>query len=107
MSFCQKCGNQIEGNFCTRCGTPAVINTQPTKVEMHSTGLTCPHCGSHNVFAQAVSTQKKRGCFAVTMWIILAICTCGLILLIPLLIKKGSKVNTFVVCQNCGYRWRK
>lgn len=36
------------------------------------------------------------------IWIILAVCTCGLILLIPLLTKKGSKTKSVIVCQNCG-----
>jgi uncharacterized membrane protein YvbJ len=32
MVFCNKCGNQFEGNFCDKCGAPAKnssgINTQ-------------------------------------------------------------------------------
>lgn len=64
--------------------------------------LKCKYCGSTNVTAQAVEKQKKRGVFASLMWILLAICTCGLILLIPLLTKKGSKTNSVIVCQDCG-----
>ena len=29
-----------------------------------------------------------------------------LILLIPLLTRKGSKTKTYAICQNCGYKWR-
>lgn len=67
--------------------------------------LVCPHCRSDKVGVQVVERQKKRGCFAATMWILLAICTCGLILLVPLLTRKGSKTVTYAVCHNCGHRW--
>lgn len=69
-------------------------------------GLVCPKCGGRNVTAQVVEKQKKRGCFASIMWILLAICTLGTVLLIPLLTRKGSKTLTFAVCQNCGHRWK-
>lgn len=68
--------------------------------------LVCPNCRSDKVGVQVVERQKKRGCFAAMMWILLAICTCGLVLLIPLLTRKGSKTKTFAVCQDCGYKWR-
>lgn len=68
--------------------------------------MICKKCGSNNVTTQTVAEQKKRGCFSVCMWILLALCTCGLVLLIPLLSKKGSKTVTYAVCNNCGNRWR-
>lgn len=68
--------------------------------------MKCQKCGSENVVVQVTQKQKKRGCFAATMWILLAICTCGLILLVPLLTRKGSKTVTYAVCHNCGYRWK-
>lgn len=70
-------------------------------------GLVCPKCGSRNVSVQVVENQKKRGCFASLMWILLAVTIVGLILLlIPALSRKGSKTLTFAVCQNCGHRWK-
>lgn len=68
--------------------------------------IVCPNCRSDKVSVQVVEKQKKRGCFAATMWILLAICTCGLILLVPLITRKGSKTVTYAVCHNCGYRWK-
>ena len=68
--------------------------------------IVCPNCRSDKVSVQVVERQKKRGCFAATMWIFLAICTCGLILLVPLITRKGSKTVTYAVCHNCGYRWK-
>lgn len=72
--------------------------------------MTCKRCGSNNVTVQAVTNvkTKRRGCFGWLMWIALAICTCGLILIIPLLTnsKTKSKTHSEAVCQNCGKRWR-
>nr|DAO66829.1 MAG TPA: RNA polymerase-like protein [Caudoviricetes sp.] len=68
--------------------------------------MVCKKCGSENVTVQAVAEQKKRGCLASILWIILTLLTCGLIILIPLLIRKGSKVKSYAVCQDCGYRWK-
>ena len=72
--------------------------------------LVCPNCRSERVGVKVVEEgrkkrRKKRGCFAVTMWILLAICTCGLILLVPLLTRKGNKTVVNAVWHNCGYRW--
>lgn len=64
--------------------------------------LKCKHCGSTNITVQAVEKKKKRGILASIIWIVLACCTCGLILLIPLLTKKGSKTKSVIVCQDCG-----
>ena len=64
--------------------------------------LKCKYCGSTNVTVQAVEKQKKRGCLAALLWIILAICTLGFIIWIPLLTKKGSKTKSVIVCQDCG-----
>lgn len=64
--------------------------------------LSCKYCGSTNVNVQAVEKIKKRGVFMSLIWILLAICTCGLILIIPLLTKKGSKTKSVIVCQDCG-----
>lgn len=68
--------------------------------------MTCPNCGSTHIIVQAVAEQKKRGCLMSCLWILLAICTFGLILLIPLLTRKGSKTKTYAICQNCGHKWR-
>ena len=64
--------------------------------------LTCKHCGSTNVVAQAVEKQKKRGIIMSIIWILLAVCTFGIALLIPIFTRKGSKTKSVLVCQNCG-----
>lgn len=68
--------------------------------------MICRKCGSSNVTTQTVAEKKKRGCFATCMWILLALCTCGMVIFIPLLMGKGSKTVTYAVCNNCGNRWR-
>lgn len=68
--------------------------------------MNCPKCNSENVSVQAVAEQKKRGCLMSCVWIALTVCTFGLIILIPLLTKKGSKTVSYAICQDCGYRWK-
>jgi DNA-directed RNA polymerase subunit RPC12/RpoP len=71
--------------------------------------LRCPRCGGDNVFVQAdtETTTKHRGCLAWALWILLAIVTIGLIIIIPLITnsKTKSKTKTQAVCQTCGQRW--
>ena len=64
--------------------------------------LTCKYCGSHNVTVQAIEKLKKRGIIMSLLWILLSVCTLGIVLLIPLLTKKGSKTKSVIVCQDCG-----
>lgn len=64
--------------------------------------LKCKYCNSTNVTVQAVEKQRKRGIIMSIIWILLALCTCGIALLIPILTKKGSKTKSVIVCQNCG-----
>jgi len=68
--------------------------------------MICPKCGSDRVNVQAVAERKKRGCLMSLVWILLAICTLGAVIWIPLLIRKGSKTKAYAVCQNCGNMWK-
>ena len=72
--------------------------------------MRCPKCGSENVTVQAVTKikTKHRGCFGWCLWLLLAFCTVGLILIIPLLTnsKTKSKIHSEAVCQQCGNRWK-
>ena len=76
--------------------------------------MRCPRCGSEYVTVQAVTETitktKHRGCLGWAMWILLAFCTCGLILIIPAVTnsktKTKTKTHTEAVCQSCGNRWR-
>lgn len=72
--------------------------------------MICPGCGSRNVLIQAITETRTRhrGCFGWFLWILLAMITVGLILMIPLLTnsRTKSKTHTEAICQNCGRRWR-
>lgn len=72
--------------------------------------MKCPRCGSHDVLIQAVTETKTkhRGCLGWFFWIVLAIITVGMILIIPLLTnsKTKSKTHAEAICQNCGKRWK-
>ena len=70
----------------------------------------CPKCGSHNIKVEnetKVST-KRRGLLGWSLWILLALCTFGLILIIPIITnsKVKSKSNVVGICQNCGHKWK-
>ncbi|MFR5439850.1 hypothetical protein [Monoglobus pectinilyticus] len=71
--------------------------------------MICPKCGSTNITVQAVTDikTKHRGCLAWFGWILLAICTVGLIIIIPLITnsKTHSKTHSEAICQDCGCRW--
>lgn len=72
--------------------------------------MICPKCGSSNVNVQAVTTNetKHRGCLAWILWILLAVCTLGLILIIPLITnsKIKSQTHNWAICQHCGNKWQ-
>ncbi len=109
--ICPHCGNQNpEGsNFCMKCAK--AVNQPAARTDAQQAGgLRCKKCGSTNVVVQVVTDikTKHRGCIGWALWILLAICTFGLILIIPLLTnsKTKSKNHSEAVCQNCGNRWR-
>jgi hypothetical protein len=72
--------------------------------------MICPKCKSSDVKVQVCTDVrvKHRGCFGWLLWILLAVCTFGIILIIPLLTnsKVKSKNYTLAICQNCGNKWR-
>ena len=51
--------------------------------------------------------EKRRSCLGWLGWILLAICTIGLVILIPFLLgnKEVEKRRSEALCRNCGYRW--
>ena len=72
--------------------------------------MVCNKCGSNNINVQAVTNvkTKSRGCLGWFFWILIIICTFGLVIIIPLLTnsKTKSKTHSEAVCQNCGNRWK-
>ena len=72
--------------------------------------MVCRKCHSNNILItnEVISKTKYRGCFGWLLWILLAIITVGLILIIPIITnsKTKTKNRTIAICQNCGHRWR-
>ena len=62
--------------------------------------MRCPRCGSDFVQIQAVTEvrTKHRGCFGWLLWILLAVVTVGLILIIPLLTNSSTRSEEVVLC---------
>lgn len=68
--------------------------------------MTCPKCNSSNISFQTVTEQKKTGCLTILLYILLACTLFGLLIVIPLMLRKKTETVTYAVCQNCGHRWR-
>lgn len=66
----------------------------------------CPKCHSNNITYQTVSESKKTGCLTVLLYILLALTLCGLLIVIPLMLRKKTETVTYAVCQSCGFRWK-
>lgn len=72
--------------------------------------MQCPKCGSQNfdIVSLTEGKIKKRGCLMSLFHILIALFTCGLWLLIPILSggSKGKiKSRTVGVCKNCGNKF--
>lgn len=67
--------------------------------------MVCKKCGSNNVNVQAVNEVKRRGCLTTIVYLILLfIPILGWIVLFSLLRGRKSKTNSWIVCQDCGFR---
>lgn len=71
----------------------------------NSSRLCCPRCRGTNIQFQTVSEAKKSGCGTVLLYVILALTIFGLLIVIPLMLRKKTKTVTYAVCQSCGNRW--
>lgn len=71
--------------------------------------MKCKKCGTEmQIIPNNVIKTKHRGLIGWLFWLILAICTCGLILIIPLLTntKIKGKTYNYLYCPNCGNKKR-
>ena len=65
----------------------------------------CPHCGGL-MAPQTVTEYRKAGCFTVLLYIILCLTVLGILIVIPLALRKKTETVTYMVCQQCGRRQR-
>lgn len=68
--------------------------------------MTCPKCGGTNITYQTVSEGRKTGCLTIFLYILLACTLLGLLIVIPILLRKKTETVTYAVCQDCGHRWK-
>ena len=71
--------------------------------------MKCKKCGTEmKTISNNVIKTQHRGLIGWLLWIILAIFTCGLILIIPLLTntKVKGKTYNYLYCPNCGNKKR-
>ncbi len=77
---------------------PAAENTPPARNR-------CPRCGGFMTI-QTISEERKSGCFTVLLYILLALTLLGLLIVIPLMLRRKTETVTYTICQNCGYKKR-
>lgn len=65
--------------------------------------IVCKKCGGP-VEIQTVSESRKTGCLTVLLYILLAATILGLLIVIPLALRKKTETHTYATCQKCGYR---
>lgn len=68
--------------------------------------MVCPKCKSENVQIQTVSESRKTGCLTILLYILLACTILGLLIVIPLLLRRKTETVTYAVCQDCGHKWK-
>lgn len=117
--FCENCGQPLNDGikFCGNCGAPVPApapvqspaaatpaRAAPAPAPAKKT-FTCPKCGG-TMTVQTVVEDNPAGCGTIIMYVILAITILGLLVLIPMLMRKKTETVTYAVCQNCGYRAR-
>lgn len=98
---------------CPKCDKFFLI-TEAKKITKEKTPKkaknVCPKCGSSNVRLENETevVTKRRGCLGWLLWILLAVFTLGLILIIPLITnsKVKSKSKVVGICQECGHKWK-
>ncbi len=63
----------------------------------------CPKCGGP-MNVQTVSESRKTGCFTIFLYVLLALTIFGLLIVIPLALRKKTETVTYAVCQRCGHK---
>ena len=68
--------------------------------------MVCKKCGGSDIQYQTVSESRGTGCLIICLYILLACTVLGLLIVIPLMLRKKTNTVTYTVCQNCGHRWK-
>ena len=65
----------------------------------------CDICRGTNISYQVVSEEIPTGIGATILYVILSVTILGLLIVIPLMLRKRTRTVTYAVCQDCGHRW--
>lgn len=117
--FCENCGQPLNDGirFCGNCGAPvlapapapAPAQTAPPSPAAAKSPMKklppCPKCGGQ-LTVQTVVEDNPAGCGLILFYILLAVTILGLLILVPMLMRKKTETVTYAVCQSCGYRAR-
>lgn len=71
--------------------------------QQQNSGRTCPKCGGLMTI-QAVTESRKSGCGTILLYVLLALTIFGLLIVIPLTLRKKTETVTYAVCQRCGHK---
>lgn len=78
------------------------VPLQPVNNDIRS-GRKCRKCGGPMTM-QTVSESRKAGCGTILLYILLALTIFGLLIVIPLALRKKTETVTYAVCQRCGHQ---
>lgn len=100
---CPKCGDPVSqyAQMCKNCGCNLTVKNVKTSAE------NCPKCKGCRIQYQTVVETQPRSFFTIIIYILLACTILGLLIVIPLLLRKRTETVTYAVCQDCGHKWKK
>lgn len=84
--------------------TPAnSMRYEPRVYIQEPSGKRCPRCGG-TMTMQTVVESRKSGCGTILLYVFLTLTVFGLLIVIPLMLRRKTETVTYAVCQQCGFR---
>ena len=107
--YCRKCGTKLPADsvFCNKCGSSVNEFANPVqKKEPTVPSVKCSRCGGHHIRYDTVTEDVPAGCSTGCLYVLLALTILGLLIVIPLMLRKKTETVTYAVCLDCGNRWK-
>ena len=64
----------------------------------------CHACGGTDIEYQTVVEPRKASVGRIILYILLCLTILGILIVIPLVLRKKTETVTYAVCRDCGYR---